>query len=504
MSSTKNIAKNSMFLYFRMFINMLVGLCTAGIVLNTLGISDYGIYNVVGGFVSMFGFLNSSMSSATQRFLSFDIGRNDQVQLGKTFSTTVTIHFVIALVIVLALETFGLLYINHKLNVPAERITAVNVVFQFSVWTFFFGIIQVPYNALITAHERFNVYAYISFLEIGFKLCILFLITHIHYDKLILYSFLLFCSSFITRMIYRIYCKRNFTESKYQFYFNKTYFKEIFSFTGWNLFGDIASVANGQGNNMLLNSFFGTTINAAYGISGQVNGLVNVFVTNFQMAVNPQIIKTYANNRTDKTMFFMRESAKLSFFLVLIITMPVLYNLHYILTLWLKKFPDQTISFIQISMISVLLNAISNPLMVGARATGKIKWYQVVVGSLVFLSFPLSYIGLKITNNPNIVFIMIVVMGLITLGFRLWFLQKMINLNIRVFVKEVLLKIVLATAIILILHYLLFQEFGTSTTIINLILMSLSSVVISISVIMFFGITKQELNFFKTMVKKKK
>ncbi|WP_332021801.1 MATE family efflux transporter, partial [Kaistella sp.] len=281
MSSTKNIAKNSLFLYLRMFINMGVGLFTAGIVLNTLGISDYGIYNIVGGFVSMFGFLSTSMSTATQRFMSFDIGKKDFIQLRKTFSTTVSIHFVIGVIIVLILETFGLWYINNKLNVSDERIYAANIVFQFSVLTSFFSILQVPYNALITAHEKFKIYAYIGFLDTAFKLIILYFLKSVSYDKLILYSFLLFLSSFIIRMIYRIYCRRNFPESHYFLYFDRAYFKTLLSFTGWNLIGNIADVARGQGNNLLLNIFFGTVMNAAYGITLQVQNLVKIFITNF-------------------------------------------------------------------------------------------------------------------------------------------------------------------------------------------------------------------------------
>ncbi|HAP95849.1 MAG TPA: hypothetical protein DCP54_08890, partial [Chryseobacterium sp.] len=294
-----------------------VGLFTAGIVLNTLGVTDFGIYNIVGGFVSMFGFLNNSMASATRRFLSFDIGKNDKEQLRKTFSTTVTIHIAIALLIVLALETFGLWYINHKLNVPADRLDAVNIVFQFSVLSAFFGIIQVPYNALITAHERFNIYAYISFVEIAFKLLILFFLVHIQHDKLVLYATMLFLSSFIIRMIYRIYCRRNFPESRYQFYYDKNYFKTLIAFTGWNLFGEVAGVARGQGNNLLLNIFFGTVMNAAYGITMTIQGVVTNFVSNFQVAVNPQIVKSYSSGNKERSFKLMFQSSKFSFGLML-------------------------------------------------------------------------------------------------------------------------------------------------------------------------------------------
>ncbi|WP_373707494.1 MATE family efflux transporter [Kaistella sp.] len=504
MSSTKNIAKNSLFLYLRMFLNMGVGLFTAGIVLNTLGISDYGIYNIVGGFVSMFGFLNASMSSATQRFLSFDLGKNDTEQLRKTFSSAVTIHFAIALIIVLVLETFGLWYINNKLNVPTNRMTAVNVVFHFSVLSSFFNIIQVPYNALITAHERFNVYAYISFVEIAFKLLILYLLINIEHDKLILYSVLLFVSSFIIRMIYRIYCRTHFAESRYQFYYDKNYFKTLLAFTGWNLFGEVAGVARGQGNNLLLNIFFGTTMNAAYGITAQVQGVVSSFVSNFQVAVNPQIVKTYSNNDREKTLFLMKESAKFSYYLMLIIALPIVFNLEYILSLWLKKYPDYTLGFIYLSIVGILIDTVSNPLMMGAKATGNIKWYQIIIGTLIFLCFPLSYLGLRWTKDPNIIFMIIIIINLLSLGFRLYFLKKIMKLNALSFMKDVLLNIIFCTVIILGSLYFIEKEVGKADSIFSLVY--LSAIVLSVSaiIIYFLGFTKRETAFIKSLIIKKK
>lgn len=428
-----------------------VGLFTAGIVLNTLGITDYGIYNIVGGFVSMFGFLNSSMSSATQRFLSFDLGKNDRDQLRKTFSSAVTIHFVIALIIVLALETFGLWYINNKLNVPTDRMTAVNIVFQFSVFSTFFGIIQVPYNALITAYERFNVYAYISFVEIALRLIILYFLVHVEHDKLVLYAALLFVSSFIIRMIYRIYCRKHFQESQYQFYFDKSYFKVLISFTGWNLFGNIAGVAKGQGNNLLLNIFFGTVLNAAYGITMTIQGVVSNFVSNFQVAVNPQIIKSYSSGNKQRSFKLMFQSSKFSFGMMLMMIAPILGSLKFILDQWLKNYPQQSLLFIHLALFTVLIDTLSNPLMMGLQATGNIKMYQAVVGILVFLNLPISYILIRVTHQPEMVFTTSLVLAFVALWFRLYFLKRNMKFPISLFVKEVLFKIsILGVAILLI------------------------------------------------------
>lgn len=504
MSSSKSIAKNSLFLYSRMFINMVVGLFTAGIVLNALGITDYGIYNIVGGFVSMFGFLNSSMSSATQRFLSFDLGRNDHAQLRKTFSTAVTIHLAIALIIVFVLETFGLWYINHKLNVPVNRMTAVNIVFQFSVFSAFFEIIQVPYSALITAHERFNIYAYISFVEIAFKLIILYLIVHLQYDKLILYAILLFISFFIIRMIYRIYCRKNFPESKYQFYFDKAYFKTLIFYSGWNLFGNIAAVAKGQGNNLLLNIFFGPILNAAYGITMQFQGLVNSFVSNFQTAVNPQIVKTYASGDHQKSIKLMQQSSKFSFGLMLIVCLPVLLSTQFILNIWLKQYPPQSVLFIQLCLINVLIDTISNPIMYGLQATGKIKAYQAVVGTLLFLNLPISYVVLKITNTPYYVFVTSIGLSIIALAFRIFFLKKQMNLNVIIFLKEVILRIAILSLIIGILFFEVLESIHFHyNDIVNFVLLSCIACITTALLAFFILFNKSEKVNLQTMLMSK-
>lgn len=504
MNDTKNIAKNSLFLYSRMLLNMTVGLFTAGITLNVLGITDYGIYNVVAGFVSMFGFLNASMSSATQRFLSFDLGKNDQEQLRKTFSTTVTIHFLIGLIVILALETFGVWYINNKLNVPAERLPAINIIFQFSVFSTFFGIIQVPYNALITAHERFNVYAYISFLEIAFKIIILILIVHVSYDKLILYSGLLFCSSFIIRMIYRIYCRRNFKESKYEFYYERTYFKTLMSFMGWNLFGYIAALARVQGNNLVLNSFFGVTINAAYGISQQFQGVISSFASNFQVAVNPQIVKSYANNEKERTRFLIKQSSKFSYFLMFVILIPIVFNLEFILKTWIKIIPPFTIPFLKISIIGILLDTISNPMMTAARAYGKIKLYQIVISITVFLSLPISYLLLRIKQDPTLVFSTVVSLNLVALFIRIYFINKMIGFKRFEILKEVLLKVMICSIVIIVFAFLIDYNFGKAETIVSLILSGIVYFTSSAAVVFLLGITNTEKRNLYNLIKKRK
>ena len=345
MSSHKTIAKNTLFLYFRMFLTMGVGLYTSRMVLDVLGVEDYGIYGLVGGIVTMFAFLNSAMASATQRYLSFDIGKGDEVRLQQTFNASVNIHFLIGIVIVILAETVGLWFVNTQLDIPAERMVAANWVYQFSILAFFFNVIQVPYNALLVAREHMSVYAYISIIDVLFKLGIVFILIYYNADKLILYGILTFAVSFIVRMLYRAYCKRKFKESVYKFYYDKVYYKELLNYSWWNLFGNIAAIARGQGSNILLNIFFGPVANAAYSLTQTVQSMIGQFVTNFQVALNPQITKNYASGNINASMNLMFKSSKYSFFAMLILVVPFLYNIDYVMNLWLKEVPPHAISF---------------------------------------------------------------------------------------------------------------------------------------------------------------
>ncbi|MCD1116480.1 lipopolysaccharide biosynthesis protein [Chryseobacterium turcicum] len=426
--------------------------------MNALGVEDYGTYSIVGGVVSMFSFFNSAMVSATNRFLAFDIGKNDIIQLKKTFNATLNIHILIALLILVLAETLGLWFINYKLNIAAERMSAVNWVYQFSVFTFLLSVIQVPYDALIVAREKMSIYAYMSIAEVILKLLIVYLLLIFDFDKLILYAGLLFGVSFITRVVHKIYCKINFEESKYQFYYENELYKKLLSFSGWSLFGNMASVVRGQGLNILLNVFFGTVVNAAYGISMQVQGAVQVFVTNFQMAVNPQIIKQYSSGNKEQSLKLIFQSAKFSYFLMFLLVCPIIYNIDFILEIWLKNPPKGTSSFVVLCLIGILIDCISGPLMIGAQAHGNIKWYQIVLGTFIFLCLPISYIFLKIFYNPNVIFWVIIGINIISLFGRLLFLKYLINFDVGLFVRNVILRIIVITTILfLTTHYLMFS-----------------------------------------------
>ena len=447
MSSSKTIAKNTLFLYFRMFLVMGVTLYMSRIVLEQLGVSDYGIYSLVGGIVALFGFLNSSMSSATQRYLAFDLGKKDEKKLQRTFSVTLTIHIGIAILILLVAETIGLWYVNNKVVLPPDRLFAANVVYQFSVLTALMGIIQVPYDSLIIAYEKMNVYAYISIVEVGLKLGLVFLLIIYGGDKLIAYAAMMFLVSLIIRIAYQIYCRRNYKASKYKFEYDKIYFKELIGYSGWNLFGGLASVSRGQGINIVLNLFFGTVVNAAYGITLQVQSAVNQFVINFQRAVNPQIIKTYSEGNLERTHQLIIQSSKFSFLLMLLLVAPILFNTDFILNLWLKNPPEHTAIFVQLSLIAILIDSISYPFRTGIQATGNIKKYQAIVGTIQILSIPISTIWLYYGGKPKVTFYAIIIITFLSLVCRIYFVEKLVKIDLNDFFYNVVSRILLISSL---------------------------------------------------------
>lgn len=475
-----------------MFLTMGVSLYTSRVVLNTLGVEDFGIFSVVGGIVFLFGFFNAAMSSATQRYLAFDIGKRDDQRLHKTFNVTFVIHIGIALLILLLAETIGLWYVNNRLIVPDIRMTAVNWVYQFSVLTSLVGVMQVPFNALLIARERMNVFALLSIIDVVLKLGIVYLLVIVAFDKLVLYSILVFAVSLLVALAYRVYCYKHFKESSFKLYKDKIYYKELLSYSGWNLFGNIAAVARGQGINLVLNFFFGTVVNAAYGITMQIQNSVRIFVNNFQLAVNPQIIKNYSQGNYGQTHKLIFQSCKFSFFLMLIIASPLLLNTQYILELWLKKPPAHTVIFVQLSLINILIDCISGPLITGAQATGKIKWYQIIMGFFVFLNLPVSYLLLKFIDKPEIVFCVSIIINLFALFFRVLFLRKMMKLNIVTFIKDVILKNIYVTAALLGVCYLILAIFQGEQQLLSFFIQTFIVVLLTTMMVFFIGLRKSE------------
>lgn len=485
--NNKRIAKNTMILYFRMILIMLVSLYTSRIVLNTLGVEDFGIFNVVGGFVTMFGFLNSAMASATQRFLSFEIGKNDKVRLKNVFSMSVNIHFLIAFAILLLAESIGLWFVNTQLTIPPDRMEAAHWVYQFSIFSLMVNMVSVPYNAMIIAHERMGVFAWVSIVEVIFKLIIVFMLTCFGFDKLKLYSILMFGVSLVIRFIYGIYCNRNFNESTFRFYWNVQLFKTLINYAGWNLWGNAASVIMDQGVNILLNIFFGPVVNAARGIAYQVKAAVNQFVTNFQMALNPQIIKSYAVNDLKYMHQLIFQGAKYSYFLLLALTLPIILEAEFVLRLWLKIVPEYTVIFTRLVLINVLVDCISGPLMTAAQASGKIKLYQGVVGGLLILNLPISYVLLKMGLPPQSTLYVSIALSIVALFSRLIIISPLVKLNISDYIRGVVLQIIPVSMVAAVFPILITENWNESfnrlivTALISFIMVGFSIYTIGLS-----------------------
>ncbi|MEE1288394.1 MAG: lipopolysaccharide biosynthesis protein, partial [Bacteroidaceae bacterium] len=404
-SNNKRIAKNTLLLYVRMLFGMLVSLYTSRVILQTLGVEDYGVYNVVGGVITMFTFLNSAMSSATSRYITFEIGKGNMERLKKVFSTALQIHAIIALLIVILGETVGLWFLMNELVIPDGRMDAAMWVYQCSIISCVVTIMSVPYNADIIAHEKMSAFAYISVLEIILKLLIVYLLVVLPFDKLKVYAVLVLMVGLLIRYIYTRYCHKHFEESHYIHRIDKSLLKEMSSFAGWSFWGNLAGILYSQGLNMMLNIFFGPVVNAARGIATQIQHVVTQFVTNFQMALNPQITKTYASGGLDKMHSLMFRSARFSFMLLFFLSLPIMLETNYIFTLWLGIVPENTVIFARIIIAISLIYTIANPCVIANQATGKVKVYQAVVGGLLLLILPISYIVLKMGAPAYSVFI---------------------------------------------------------------------------------------------------
>lgn len=472
---------------------MAVSLYTSRVVLGELGVSDYGIYSIVGGFVGLFSFLNIAMTSATQRYLTIDIGRNDYEALKKTFSATLTIHIGISLLVLILAETIGLWYINYKLVFPPERVSAVNIVYQFSIAATLLGIIQVPYNSLIIAHEKMEIYAFVGIAEVVLKLLIVFILLYFGSDKLVVYSVLTFIVAFGIRLFYQIYCRKNYKESIYVFKWDVTYYKELLAYSSWNLLGNLAAVAKGQGSNMVLNFFYGTTVNAAYGIMSTVNGAVNGFVSSFLMATNPQIIKLYAEGQMRSMEKLINQTTKFSYFLSLILMAPILLNIEFILEIWLRRFPQYTADFIRIILLCSLVDILTKPIMTGITATGKIKAYHIVIGLFNLLIVPTSYFIIKFGNNssPIIILYIWLAFSILSLVLRLVFVRLLLKYNINEFFYKVLLPCSVVSGFsyfVGVLFHNLYPKVSLSIFIIETVIL----IIILLSGIFIFGMTKQD------------
>ena len=496
--NNKRIAKNTLLLYVRMLFMMVVSLYTSRVVLNALGVEDFGIYNVVGGVVAMFSVLSGSLSAAISRFITYELGKGNKDVLNKIFSASVTIQLLLSLIIVVLIESVGVWFLNSKMTIPADRMTAANWVLQFSIVTFVINLISVPYNAAIIAHERMSAFAYISILEAVGKLSIAFLILYSPIDRLIFYAVLICLVAVVVRFTYGRYCQKHFEECHYHFHWDKEILKRMFGFAGWNFIGASSSVLRDQGGNIVINLFCGPAVNAARGIAFQVNNAISGFVMNFMTAINPQITKSYASGDYKYMMTLIFQGARLSFYMLLLLSLPVLINTHYILTIWLKLVPDHAVLFVQLTLLFAMSESISGPLITAMLATGKIRNYQIVVGGFQMMNLPISYILLRIGFIPETVLIVAIVISQCCLVSRLWMLRGMIGLKVRYYIKKVYLNVIAVTVLSALIPIAISRYMTESF--LNFILLTLFTLACTSIIIFYVGCNRKEREFVRNKI----
>lgn len=458
--NNKRIAKNTLALYVRMFFILAINLFTSRAVLDTLGASDFGVYNVVCGVVIMFAFINGTLTTGTQRFLNFSMGSGDDEKMRKTFNTAFLLHLFLMQVVIVLIETAGLWFLNNKLVIPAGKMNDAFWIFQFSVVVCALQITQVPYTACIIAHERMKIYAYMGILDVVMKLVVVFSLLWADVNKLILYGLLLMFVQIIDIMVYRVYCVKNFKESHISMQFEKKEAKEMLVFSGWNIMGCMAVSLNGQGINILLNTFFGPIINAARAISMQVNSVVTQFVGNFQTAVNPQIVKLYAQGEKEQMYHLICNNAKYAAYMMMLLIIPLITEMDYILHLWLgSKVPEHTVVFTQIILIQSLITTISRPLVTGIHAIGKMKIPNLVSGTVLLMIVPVSYLLLYMGFTVIHVYLACLIPWLFELCFCIYFVNRHLTCSICYFISKVLLKVLLMFILLslcpLVIHWLM-------------------------------------------------
>ena len=477
-------------LYIRMLLTMAVTFYTSRVVLHTLGVVDYGIYNVVGGIVAMFGFINAAMSSGTQRYLTFEIGRGDTERLKKVFITSMNIHILIAVIVFVLAETVGLWFMYHEMKIPDNRFNAAMLVYQSSVLSTMVMFVSVPYNATIIAHEKMSAFAYISILEVVLKLLIVYLLMIGVMDKLILYAILMLAVQVVIRFTYNIYCRHHFEATAYRFEFDRPLFKEMLSFSVWNLWGNMASVAFTQGLNILLNIFFGPAVNAARGVAVQVQQAVTQFSMNFQTAINPQITKAYAIEDYGYMHSLIFRSSRFTFFLLLCICLPVFMETEALLEIWLGAVPDYSSIFLRLILCVTIIDSVANPLMVSAQATGKIKVYQSAIGGILLMILPIAYIVLKLGGNPQSVFIVHLSICVLAFIVRLFIIRPLINLSISRYFKDVLLRCIIVGTLALIIPVVL--RYYMDESLLSIISVCIVSCISSVISSFYVGMTSDE------------
>lgn len=488
-SNAKRVMKNTLSLYLRMILLTVISLFTVRIVLSVLGEADYGLYNVVGGFVSMFSFISGTLTLASQRYFAICLSTNDWEKLKKTFSINLVIYISLAFVVVLLAETIGLWLVNNILVIPAERMGAAIWVYQFSIVNFVVAFLISPFLALLVADENLGLYSILSVVEGCLKAVIVYLLYISPFDKLVTYSALLCITSLVINGIYVIYCINKYPKLKFAWYSDIEEYKAVFSFLNWNLIGAIASVIKSQGINIIINIFFGSVVNAARALAYQVSAVISSFSQNFMKAIDPQITKKYALGDNKAWFQIIYIASKLSFFLLFVISLPLMVNMKYIFELWLGDVPKYTELFAILVIVDALILAITDPIFTAVQATGEVKVYQIVVGGCSLLNLPITYCLLSMDSNPVIPFLVAIGISIsMSLG-RLYTFKRVSNFSIVEYFKNVYIPIGISATAIIIVNLLFFAN---ATNFIMFIVKCIGSVLISLFILLLLGITQEE------------
>ena len=501
LDNNKRIAKNTLLLYVRLIFMMAVGLFTSRVVLNTLGVEDYGTYNVVGGVVAMFSLFTSSLSAAISRYLTYELGKGNVKKLNVVFTTSITIQVTLALGVSLLAEIGGVWFLNSHMNIPYDRMNAANWVLQFSILTFAINLLSSPYNAAIIAHEKMSAFAYISILEVVLKLLVAYALYVSPIDKLKTYAFLLAMVALIICIVYAFYCRRNFAECHYRFIFDKSLLKNMSSFAGWNLLGSGAYLFNTQGVNIVTNLYFGVAINAARGVAGQAEGIIRQFVTNFTTAINPQITKSYAAGDMHYIYSLVCRGAKFSYFLMFFCAVPFMFETETIMRLWLKNYPPEAPLFLRLSMIGTLFDILGNATANAAWATGNVKKYYIIVGGVGCLVFPLSWLAFVLGMEAYASYIAFAVIYLLLVFLKLYIIKGLINFPVVEFYRSVFGRIIPVSVLSFIIPS--FVYFNMDESLFRTFIVLAVSCISTSLIILEIGMSKSERNRVVLLVKNK-
>ena len=490
--NNKRIAKNTVFLYLRMLLIMLVGLYTSRVVLQVLGVSDYGIYSVVGGVIGMLGYFNILLSGGTSRFLTVALGKGDKSLLCSTFSTSLSLALISSLIVLLLGETIGLWFVINKLNIPEGRETAAIWVYHCALITSAIAILQNPFTASIISHEKMSVYAYISIFESLAKLGIVYLLLTVSYDKLETYAVLLSLVALVNLAFYAVYCRVSFFECRLRPSIDRTLLGEMFTYSGWNMLGSISSILNNYGINILLNIFFGTIVNASRGIASQVCGLVQQFCGNFQMAARPQITKYYAVGQIQDMTDLIIANARYSAYLVLLLIVPLGMNIEGVLNMWLTEVPQYAASFILLVFLQILFFALDGPVGIGIQAVGKMKLPNILSGIVYISIFPITYIVLKLGGSPITSYVVTILTTPVILFMDVFILRKYTQFDVPLFCRKAIGSTLYVGAVSVLLPILM--SFSLSGGVFATLLKLLVDFVYVAVIIFYCGLTSNDRN----------